>query len=205
MNTCYWCDKKLPNDCLETRMKRILYWCSIEHIEKHLEVNTDVTDINVFRDAIFIGKLSELKTKFLCILKTEQPTKYDKSIDANCTLDEYVTSNYGGLPNEFMLEEQWNQLPPAIEGKPLRVRWMLQFPLTVSMTKPARFYMNRLTDVTGVSGTGKVLVGVVLPTGRVIIEWQSKPNQIAFYDSFADFYSVHAEKHPDSNEVVFID
>lgn len=62
MNKCYWCNKQLPDDCLETRHKRLLYWCSYEHIAKHLEVNTDLTDINVFNAGDFVGKLSELKS-----------------------------------------------------------------------------------------------------------------------------------------------
>ena len=139
------------------------------------------------------------------MIKTEQPTKYDASVDANCTKDEYITGNYGGLPNESLLEEQWNALPDAIDGKPLRVRWMLRFPLTVSMQQPARFYMNRLSDVTGVSGTGRVVNGVIMPSGKVVLEWKSPHQTIGIYDNFKQFLTIHVESHPDANEVIFID
>lgn len=138
------------------------------------------------------------------MFKTEQPTKYDKSVDANCTLDEYIVSTYGGLPNEYLLEKQWNELPEAIEGKPLRVIWTAKH-VNVLPRNPVRFYMNRLSDVTGVSGTGRVLNGVILPSGKVILEWKSPHQTVGIYDDFKQFLTIHVESHPDCNEVVFID
>jgi hypothetical protein len=138
------------------------------------------------------------------IVKTEQPTKYDKSVDANCTLDEYISSAYCSLPNESMLEEQWNAMPEAIEGKPLRLIWTGKH-ISVYPSKPVRFYMNRLTDVTGVSGTGRVVNGVILPSGKVVLEWKSPHQTIGIYDNFKQFLAIHVDSHPDSNEVVFID
>lgn len=145
-----------------------------------------------------------MKNKIM--IKTEQLTKYDKSVDMNCTLGEFIVSNYGGLPNESMLEEEWNKLPAAIEGKSLRHLINCK---SVTPLNPIRFYMNRLTDVTGVSGTGvsgtgRVVNGVIMPSGKVVLEWKS-PQTIGIYDNFQQFLTIHVESHPDSNEVVFID
>lgn len=136
------------------------------------------------------------------MIKTEQPTRYDKSVDANVTKAEYVLSNFGGLPNEYALELQWEDLPSPMDGKPTRVVWMLKSWLHKT---PARFFMNRLTDVTGVSGTGRVVNGVIMPSGKVLLEWQSPHQTIGIYDNFEQFLTIHVESHPDSNEVVFID
>ena len=138
------------------------------------------------------------------MIKTEKITKFDKSVDANCTLDEYISSNYGGLPNEWALEEQWNELPAAIEGKPVRTLWTGKFKI-FPQDSPVRFYMNRMTDVTGVSGTGKVLSGVILPSGKVVIEWIKPYQNLGIYENIQQFLTIHVDCHPDSNEVVFID
>ena len=136
------------------------------------------------------------------MIKTEQPTKYDKSVDANVTKEEYVLSNYGSFPNEYGLELQWHDLPAPLEGKSTRVVWMLK---NWQHKTPARFYMNRLSDVTGVSGTGRVVSGVIMPSGKVLLEWQSPHQTIGIYDNIQQFLTIHVESHPDSNEVVFID
>lgn len=37
--------------------------------------------------------------------------KYDPYVNRYITLEDYIKECYGGLPNESMLEEQWNALP----------------------------------------------------------------------------------------------
>lgn len=37
--------------------------------------------------------------------------KYDPYVKRYITLEDYIKECYGGLPNESMLEEQWNALP----------------------------------------------------------------------------------------------
>lgn len=37
--------------------------------------------------------------------------KYDPYVKRYITLEDYIKECYGGLPNESMLEEQWNTLP----------------------------------------------------------------------------------------------
>lgn len=167
-----------------------------------------VYERTTFERGDFIGILESFRQQVkLCrfikfMIKTEQPTRYDKSVDANCTKDEYVLSSYGGYPNEYALEQLWEKLPEAVEGKPLRLAFMLK---AFDFPNPFRFYMNRLTDVTGVSGTGRVLNGVILPSRKVVLEWKSPYQTIGIYDNFEQFMKIHVESHPDSNEVVFID
>ena len=66
------------------------------------------------------------------------------------------------------------------------------------------FSMNRKEDESGVSGTGRVLVGVIFPSGKVIVEWivNSRPSSMGFYDSFDEFKAIHVLTHP-RNETSF--
>lgn len=137
------------------------------------------------------------------MIRTEKPTKYDESVDANSTLDEYILSNYGGLPNESMLEEQWNALPDALEEKPVRVFWMIKN-LSVA-NSICRFYLNRLTDAPDNSRTDRVLNGVVLPDGKVVVQWKKPHKSLGIYENLPQFMSFHVETQPESSEIVFID
>src|SRR5882724_10963719 len=68
------------------------------------------------------------------------------------------------------------------------------------------FHLNRIRDESGVSGTGVVAVGVVLPSNRCIIEWVSKrtnANSLGIYDNMDDLKEVHG--HAGATEVVFDD
>lgn len=53
------------------------------------------------------------------------------------------------------------------------------------------FRLNRLKDETGISGTGIVAVGVVLPSGKCILEWRTALSSIAVYDSIEDVEAIH--------------
>lgn len=57
-----------------------------------------------------------------------------------------------------------------------------------------RFEMHRTEDVSGQSGTGVVAVGVVLPSGRVALEWQRPPHALAMFDSLDAPLSVHGHE-----------
>lgn len=61
-----------------------------------------------------------------------------------------------------------------------------------------RFYMTRDADESGVSGTGKVLEGVVFSDGTTVIRWCTghAPNSTAIYNSFEDFKKIHVDSHP---------
>lgn len=60
------------------------------------------------------------------------------------------------------------------------------------------FYMTRDYDESGVSGTGKVLEGIVFSDGQTVIRWcvKGKPNSTAIYSTFEDFELIHVTSHP---------
>lgn len=68
-----------------------------------------------------------------------------------------------------------------------------------------RFILNRKTDQTGVSGTGNVLEGVILASGKVVAEWRSPHKTMGIYDSINQFKTIHVDCHPDMNEIIFYD
>jgi hypothetical protein len=64
-----------------------------------------------------------------------------------------------------------------------------------------RFVMHRERDVSGVSGTGVVLEGVLFSTGVVVIHWLTPPprGSISVFDSIDQFLAIHVAPHPDNN------
>ena len=64
-----------------------------------------------------------------------------------------------------------------------------------------RFCMRRDFDVSGVSGTGVVLEGVVFSTGPVVVHWLTPPprGSIAVFDSLDQFLSIHMLAHPENH------
>lgn len=66
-----------------------------------------------------------------------------------------------------------------------------------------RFYLNRKTDVSGVSGTGRVADGFVFPDGTAVIRWRSQAPSTVVWNSWEDMESIHG--HQGATEVVWID
>ncbi len=79
------------------------------------------------------------------------------------------------------------------------------------MGEPKMFTMIRRRNASGVSGSGRVLDGVIFHTGQVVVCWRSDLQQpapgyssIAIYPSWEAFKHVHIDSHPeDEAEVVF--
>jgi hypothetical protein len=70
--------------------------------------------------------------------------------------------------------------------------------------KIRKFHLKRKVDESGVSGTGIVAVGVVLPSKRCVIEWTSKrtqANSLGIYDNMEDVEAVHG--HEGATEIVY--
>lgn len=65
------------------------------------------------------------------------------------------------------------------------------------------FYLDRATDVSGISGTGKVAEGVVFGDGQCVIRWLGKVHSIAVYPTMQDLMKVHG--HDGATTVVFED
>jgi hypothetical protein len=53
------------------------------------------------------------------------------------------------------------------------------------------FYLNRTTDVSGVSGTGRVAQGTQFDNGKVALCWLTSTSSIAIYDSIEHVEVIH--------------
>ncbi|MFJ6566632.1 hypothetical protein ACIQNU_04380 [Streptomyces sp. NPDC091292] len=57
---------------------------------------------------------------------------------------------------------------------------------------PRRFRLQRTTDITGVSGTGRVADGILWPDGTASVRWTGEHPSIVFWDGgIADAEHVH--------------
>ena len=56
------------------------------------------------------------------------------------------------------------------------------------------FVVERSADPSGISGTGRVAVGAVMPTGAVALTWLTSVESKTWFDSLDDFLLVHV--HP---------
>lgn len=81
------------------------------------------------------------------------------------------------------------------------------------MSEPRVFTLVRHVDETGVSGTGRVLDGVLFHTGQVVVCWRTDLNpdrpgfsSLAIYPSWEAFLHVHVHPHPaGAAEIRFFD
>ena len=66
--------------------------------------------------------------------------------------------------------------------------------------EPRLFSLWRRADETGISGTGRVLDGVVFHNGKVVVCWRSDLNgghsSVVVYDTWEGFLAVHVLPHP---------
>ena len=60
-----------------------------------------------------------------------------------------------------------------------------------------RFTLVRETDQRGVSGTGDVGRGFILPSGRVVFEWREPRTTLGLYSSLKEFCEIHVDCHLD--------
>lgn len=77
------------------------------------------------------------------------------------------------------------------------------------MNEPKLFTLIRHVDESGISGTGRVLDGVIFHTGQVVVCWRSdihmeKPgySSLAIYPSWEAFLHIHVHPHPPSTTEV---
>jgi len=71
------------------------------------------------------------------------------------------------------------------------------------MTLPRRFYLDRLDDESGVSGTGVVAEGTLYINGRVSVTFLIKPFSMLWYLSIEEMIDVHG--HGGRTQLVWID
>jgi hypothetical protein len=69
------------------------------------------------------------------------------------------------------------------------------------------FNMRREFDVSGVSGTGLVLEGVLFSTGVVVVHWLTPPprGSISVWDSLDQFLAIHVRPHPANRTVLLFE
>lgn len=65
------------------------------------------------------------------------------------------------------------------------------------------FYLLRKEDESGVSGTGIVAIGAVLPSGQCVLEWLTFTSSIAIYKNIDAVQEIHG--HGGKTEVVLGD
>ena len=65
-----------------------------------------------------------------------------------------------------------------------------------------QFNFTRTKDVSGISGTGKVLEGVEFTDGTVAVRWLSKHSSTAIYSSIDEFIQIHG--HDGAGEIEWI-
>jgi len=73
------------------------------------------------------------------------------------------------------------------------------------MNEPQLFTLTRHSDETGISGTGRILDGVIFHTGQVIVCWRTDLNpeqngfsSLAIYATWEAFKHIHIDPHPAS-------
>lgn len=71
--------------------------------------------------------------------------------------------------------------------------------------KPRLFHLVRLKDGKGISGTGKVIDGVMFPDGKVVIQWQGRYTSISVFNNMEDFIAVHAKPFFGDNEFHWVE
>jgi len=64
-----------------------------------------------------------------------------------------------------------------------------------------RFYLNRVEDETGVSGTGIVAEGVQFTDGTAVLRWTTATSSTAVYASIDDLEAIHG--HGGSTQIVW--
>ena len=66
-----------------------------------------------------------------------------------------------------------------------------------------RFVLNRVTDATGVSGTGIVAEGVMWGDGTCALRWRTASKSTAVYECMADLETIHG--HNGDTRIEFVD
>jgi hypothetical protein len=56
------------------------------------------------------------------------------------------------------------------------------------------FYLHRLEDESGISGTGRIAQGFVADNGRVALFWLSEHPSVNLYDSIGDIQTIHGHE-----------
>lgn len=66
-----------------------------------------------------------------------------------------------------------------------------------------KFYLNRIKDISGISGTGRVAEGYVFDNGKVAMCWLTATSSIAIYDTIEHVEIIHG--HAGATEIEWIE
>ena len=53
------------------------------------------------------------------------------------------------------------------------------------------FYLNRVEDESGISGTGRVAQGFIFDNGKVAVTWLSEHPSVTVYDNIGEVSAIH--------------
>ena len=56
------------------------------------------------------------------------------------------------------------------------------------------FYLVRIEDASGVSGTGRVAQGVIFDNGKVALTWLSDHPSVTVYDNIGEVRAIHGHE-----------
>ena len=56
------------------------------------------------------------------------------------------------------------------------------------------FYLVRLEDASGVSGTGRVAQGCVFDNGKAVVTWLSEHPSVTVYDNIGEVRAIHGHE-----------
>lgn len=73
----------------------------------------------------------------------------------------------------------------------------------VKPVKHKRFDLIRSTDVSGISGTGRVAEGIQFSDGAVVLRWLGERPSTVVWASLEDAMAIHG--HDGATEAVFLD
>ena len=62
------------------------------------------------------------------------------------------------------------------------------------------FYLNRVEDESGISGTGRVAQGFIFDNGKVAVTWLSEHPSVTVYDNIGEVHAIHG--HGGKTEVI---
>ena len=54
------------------------------------------------------------------------------------------------------------------------------------------FYLNRIEDESGISGTGRVAQGFIFDNGKVALAWLSEHPSVTIYDNIGEVRAIHS-------------
>ena len=63
--------------------------------------------------------------------------------------------------------------------------------MSIKASTMTRFWLDRKTDETGVSGTGRVAEGVRFANGKVALSWLTVHTSTVIYDAMVDVVAIH--------------